>query len=264
MQGDSLAKRLRNSSKGRAARKFVLGSPAEATSPGASDAAVGWAALAIGLFNTGFLLWKNHKPPGMPFYEYNLVNLTFVFFLPLVFTLLFLRRDAADLGMTVGDARRGTLTALGLFALFIPVLVFTAPMADVQRYYPRWFMSSGLLQGAYFNGTRYEGGAINWERLIAHQAVMAFYMFGWEWYHRGFLLTGMKRLLPTWGAVVAQALFFMILHWAKPWPEFLSSLPGGILMGAVALHFRSFLPCFLLHFLVSAGFDAAVLYYYFR
>jgi CAAX amino terminal protease family. len=235
-----------------------------ASADGVSDRTLGITALLLGIFITVFLLWKNHKPPGMGFYEYNLVNLAMVFWLPLTVTMLFLRREPAEVGMVVGDAKKGTLVALILFALFVPVLIFVAPMQGPQDYYTRWFLNSGLLRGVSWDGRTYTGGYLHWESLIAHEVVMAFYMFGWEWYHRGFLLNGMKRIMPVWAAVGVQALFFMALHLKKPGLEMLSSLPGGIFMGWLALRYRSFLPCFVLHFLVSAGFDAAVLYYRFR
>jgi hypothetical protein len=236
-----------------------------APATGASDAACGWATLATGVAISGFLLWRNHQP--MDFNEYNLLNTALILFVPLVVILLLLRREASDFGMTPGDLKGGVIAALLLFVAFIPILLLFAPMDGPQEYYLNWLgegSGSGSIRGLFFDGRHWsKGGTIEWARLAYHELTMAFYMFGWEWFYRGFLLFGLSRLLPIWGAVGVQTLLFAALHWGKPLPETLSSLPGGVLMALLALRYRSFLPCFLLHTLISAGFDAAVLYNHF-
>lgn len=172
--------------------------------------------------------------------------------------------------MTLGDGARGSLWSLLLFALFVPVILFIAPTPQPQIYYLGWMGGfantggSGAFAGWGWNGTAYTGGHIEPYRLLYHEAVMGFYMFGWEWHYRGFLLSGLRRIMPVWGAVLVQAVLFTALHWGKPPIEIISSFPGAIIMALLALRFKSFTPCFVLHFLISAGFDAAVLYYHFH
>ncbi|MDX1934019.1 MAG: CPBP family intramembrane glutamic endopeptidase [Capsulimonadales bacterium] len=231
------------------------------------DPKAGWTTLATGLGVSGFLFWRNNF--GMDFSEYNLLNITCILFVPLLVILMVLRRDPAEFGLRWGRSGPGLLVAVALFLLFVPVLWVVAPMRDAQDYYLNWLGSSGsrTIVGAVFDyGTRTwsKGAFLDGGRLVYHEFVMAFYMFSWEWYHRGFLLNGLRKVMPLWGAVLGQSLLFMALHWGKPMPETLSSLPGGVLMAWFALRYRSFLPCFLLHFLVSAGFDAGVLFFYFR
>ena len=252
---------------GKGGVKTTSGAKRSATpATGASDVVCGWTTLAVGLCVSGFLLWRNHQP--MDFAEYNLLNTAFILFVPLFIILLCLRREAADFGLTPGDFRRGALIALGLFAAFIPVLLFFAPTPGPQEYYLGWLGSnngSGAIKGIFWDGKAWSsGGQMDWSRLAYHELVMAFYMFGWEWYHRGFLLFGLKKIMPVWGAVLIQAALFTALHWGKPIMETASSFPGGILMGLLALRYRSFIPCFILHCLISAGFDSAVLWYHFH
>lgn len=233
---------------------------------GASDTVSGWVTLATGMAVSGYLLWRNQQ--GMGFSEFNLLNIAFIFWIPLMVVLLGLRRSAADFGLIAGKLGKGTLAALGLFALFIPVILFFAPKPGPQDYYLSWMgtnSGSGAIIGIYWDGNQWSpGGEIRWERLLYHEVSMGFYMFAWEWYHRGFLLWGLRRIMPTWAAVLFQAILFTALHWGKPPEEIASSFPGGILMGVLALRYGSFIPCFLLHWLVSAGFDFAVLFYHFR
>jgi membrane protease YdiL (CAAX protease family) len=239
---------------------------ASVSSLGASDRVSGWVTLITGFAISGYLLWKNRQ--AMDFSEYNLLNIAFILWVPLITVMLFLRREPSAFGMTVGDVKGGTRAALLLFLAFVPVILIFAPFPGPQSYYLSWLGTSGgsgAIVGLYMErGGWSPGGVILWERLIFHEAVMGFYMFGWEWYHRGFLLTGLRRIMPVWGAILTQAILFTVLHIGKPWEEVASSFPGAILMGLVALRYRSFLPCFLLHWLVSAGFDAAVLFYHFR
>ncbi|GAB4453798.1 MAG: hypothetical protein OHK0029_07280 [Armatimonadaceae bacterium] len=233
---------------------------------GASDAVAGWVTLLTGFAISGYLLWQNRK--GMDFAEFNLINTAFILWVPLLIVLLVLRREPGDFGMTGGEVGKGTVAAIVLFLCFLPVILFFAPKPGPQEYYLNWMgpiSGSRAIRDIYWQGNSWSpGGQIDVLRLVHHQIVMGFYMFGWEWYHRGFLLWGLRRIMPVWAAVLVQAILFTVLHLGKPVEEVASSFPGGLLMGVLALRFGSFLPCFLLHWLVSAGFDFAVLYFHFQ
>lgn len=231
----------------------------------AGDRGAGWATLALGMVISGFLFWKNHYTQ-MGFDEYYFVNNALLLWVPLCFILICLRREASEFGLTTGDLKKGALFALVGFLLFLPVLFIVAPTNDAQNYY----IGNSLAQSGAVTGVRlvpgggYVGGAIDWGRLVFHECVFGFYMFCWEWFFRGFLLFGIRKVLPDWAAIVLQAALFFALHWGKPMPELYSSLAGGLLLGVVALRLRSFLPCFLIHYAISMSFDFAVLYFHFR
>lgn len=224
----------------------------------------GWATLLVGLAISGFLFWKNKQPMG--FEEYYIVNIALLLWAPLVLILLFLRREAADFALTPGDVRGGVRLALLLFALFVPVLLFFAPQPPFQNYYLRALLSeSRAITGLRWTAQgALTGGTLDYGRLLFHETVLGFYMFAWEWYFRGFLLFGLKRIMPVVWAALLQATLFAILHIGKPYIEVASSFAGGLLLAGVALRFRSFLPCFLIHFLISMSFDFAVLYFHFN
>ena len=229
---------------------------------GAESRVVGWGTLITGAAICGFLWWRNHDTANaMTFDEYNLLNTALILWVPLLLVLFAFRREPTEFGLTVGDTGKGLWVVLAAFVLFVPVILLTAPQPGPQEYYRGWLAGSGALSGPYFI---HHGGAIVWKRLLYHETVMGFYMFGWEFFFRGFLLNGLRRTMPLWVAVVVQALLFMAMHWSKPPAEVASSFPGAIIMALLALRYRSFLPCFMLHYLVSAGFDGAVLYYHFH
>lgn len=229
------------------------------------DVVGGVTALVLGILINGYLLWRNQNTP-FNFNEFNLINTALILWLPLFVVMVFLRREPADFGMTTGETGwLPVLVPLILFGLFVPVLLIVAPTPGPQDYYLSVMSDSRVVSGVFGlpNGGL-SRGVLDFPRFFYHQTVMGFYMFGWEWFYRGFLLVGFQKIMPVWAAVLMQAVLFTVLHWSKPPLEIVSSFPGAIFMALLALRFRSFVPCFLLHFLVSAGFDGAVLFFHFR
>jgi len=224
---------------------------------GANDTAAGWTTLMAGIAITAFLFYYNQT--GLTFERYYLINIALLLWVPFLLLLVLLRRPVADFGMATGDLKRGALTALVLFVLFLPVIFVVSGKPEFQTYYIAQMRKSGALGWGSSAGG---GGALSVGGFVFHQAVLGFYMFAWEWYFRGFLLFGLKRLMPAVWASLLQASFFALLHYNKPLVEVVSSFFGALLLAAVALRFRSFLPCFFVHFAISASFDAAVLYHY--
>ncbi len=223
--------------------------------PAVSERAVGWTTLLVGLAITGYLFVANQR--YMAFEQYYLLNIALLLWLPLVVVLVFLRRPPDDFALATGDLKPGLLVALVLFVLFLPVIFVTAPTPPFQHYYV-----NALLRAPQGSGAITAFGRLDVGRLIFHEVVFGFYIFAWEWYFRGFLLYGLKRLMPTAAAVLLQAAAFALLHYNKPTVEIVSSFFGAILLAGVALRYRSFLPCFFLHWAISAAFDGAVLYHF--
>jgi len=247
-------------------------SDTRASSKGSStrrdDIATGWWTLLAGLVISGFLYWKNHSG-NMWFEEYYLLNTAVLLGGPLLLILIGFRREVSEFGMTAGDVKGGAIAALIGFALFLPVLYFVARTPEAQEYYLGVLLGSrpggsGAINGLIYTPQGYIGGVIDYGRLLFHESVFGFYMFGWEWFFRGFLLNGLRRAMPVWVAVAIQAALFCGLHVGKPIPEVCSSLAGGLLLGVVAIRFRSFLPCFFVHWAISATNDLAVLYFHFH
>lgn len=253
-----------SNSKGRGSAERLSGPAGERSSGGVSDKAVGWTTLVSGIVICAFLWWRNHYDAQMYFNEYNLLNTALILGLPLMIILLFWGREPAEFGFVPGDRRQGVTIALCCFLLFIPVILTIAPMADAQAYYIGWMGQSRAVIGATWLGNHYSTGRLDWARLAYHEGMMGFYMLGWEFFFRGYLLNGMRKIAPVWAAVLVQAILFTAMHWSKPPAEVISSFPGAILMAILAIRTRSFLPCFLLHWMISAGFDGAVLYYHFH
>lgn len=254
----------RRSSSSKGAGRAAASDVGTQAADGSRDAAAGWSTLLLGIAISGFLLWRNRQPMG--FEEYYILNVAMLLWPPMLLILLFLRRELSEFGMTPGDVKGGVIAALVMFALFIPVLLFIAPQPDPQRYYLGALLGeSGAVTGLVWGpGRTPMGGRIDYGRLAFHELVFGIYMFAWEWFFRGFLLFGLKRIMPVVWAGLIQAALFGLLHLGKPLPEFISSFVGGLFLTGVAIRYRSFLPCFLVHYLISLSFDFAVLYFHFN
>jgi membrane protease YdiL (CAAX protease family) len=226
---------------------------------GATDDLTGWATLLVGMLCAGGMLWKNILGPkyfnlaSMDFVEFNLFSVVILLLPPLVLLLMFLKRDLTEFGLA-SCSREGIGLAWIAAVAFLPVLWVVGKTRQFQEYYLWWLGTSGA----------YRFGRIDWGRFAFHESVMCLYMLAWEWFFRGFLLFGLKKIMPAWAAALIQASLFCLLHWGKPPIELISSFFGGLVLAGVALRYKSVLPCFLVHFLISAANDGGALYFHFN
>jgi len=227
---------------------------ARAREPAGAPARNVWQAAATLLLGATIIAWLTrynlHRTsvwslPGAPipysWEEYLVVNTTGLMLLPLLLILAAFRRSPWEFGMRPPEP--GTARIAWLFyAAMVPILWWVAHRPDFQLQYPL-----------------YPGAAANWHTLATYELTYGFYLFCWEFFYRGFLTFGMARGWGSPAAVVLQALGFGIMHLGKPTPEFLSSFPGGLIMGWLAVRTQSFLPGFALHWAISATLDVLVI-----
>lgn len=211
------------------------------------DWLVSLSVLSVGLTVIVFLtqynaqsysVWSN---PAMPSYrvweEYLLVNIGLLLFPPLLLILGILRENATDYGFqppTAGSSRIAWL----FFLAMTPVMLIASWSPQFYHYYPIQPLAG-----------------LSWSYLLYYEISYGFYMFAWEFFYRGFLTFGLARTFGIPAAVVLQAVGFGIMHIGKPPLEMISSFPGGLIMGWLAVRCRSFLPCFALHWAISLAFD---------
>jgi membrane protease YdiL (CAAX protease family) len=218
--------------------------------------ATGWVTALVGALVTGFLFWT--LPYWRGFETYNFVNTGVCLWLPLMVILLFLRQDPTHFGLARGDSKMGMRWVLVGWAVMLLPLVYVSHLPQFQQRY----LHGNLMQPLARVGPVYDGVHVHLPALLYYELGMGFYMFCWEFFFRGFLLFGLQKTwLGTWGAVIVQALPFMLLHWSwmpsasKPYLEVASALPGGLLLGVLAVRTRSFLYGFLIHWGISLLLD---------
>jgi membrane protease YdiL (CAAX protease family) len=222
--------------------------------------ATGLVTFLLGAAIVAFLFWTN--PLWPTFDSYNFVNTGLCLWLPLMVILLFLKQDPTHFGMTHGDRRLGIRWSVICWAFMLLPLAIISHRPDFQRQY----LYGRLSQPLTMVGPVFSAGHVQLTALLYYEMAMGFYMFCWEFFFRGFLLFGLQKTrLGTVGAVIVQALPFMLLHWSwmasasKPPLEILSALPGGIILGVLALRTRSFLYGFVIHWAISLSLDLLLL-----
>ena len=180
--------------------------------PGAGRDSTGIVTFLVGVLIAAYLFLTNPDPKS--FEAYNFINTGLCLWVPLMTILFVLRQEPSQFGLARGDRKLGLKWALIAWAVMLLPVVYFAHRADVQELLPE--RTAALLDLTGFgNTTVFDGLHVNLKALLYYELAMGFYMFCWEFFFRGFLLFGLQKSpLGTWGAVIVQALLFMLLHWA--------------------------------------------------
>jgi hypothetical protein len=165
--------------------------------------------------------------------EYIVVSSIWLLWLPILSLAFFGKGELSQYGLARGDGKQGALWALGMYLLMLPVLYYVAQRPEFRAYYP--LDKRVLTDPAY---------------AVYFSIAYGYYLFCWEFFFRGFLTFGLYRWLGWWG-VGLQAAAFALLHYGKPLPEVLGSIPAAFALSWLALRVRSFLPCFWVHWAVQ-------------
>jgi uncharacterized protein len=199
----------------------------------------------VGAGVIAFLVYYQYVWDSRSFEEYIAVTTGVLLFLPLLAILLAMRSSPETFGMTAGDSRLARRYGVGLLVLMIPVLFISSRTQGAMDYYPLF--------------RRYpQAYEPSWAYLLYFEALYGAYLFAWEWFFRGFLLFGLARGMGSW-SLFAQAIPFGLLHYGKPWPEFLGSFVAAVVLGFVALRTGSFLTGFVVHWAVAILYDLFVI-----
>lgn len=228
------------------------------------DGAAGAVTFFAGLLIAAYLFWTNPNPKSPEAYWY--INTALCLWVPLVIIVLFLKQEPSQFGMTRGDRRLGLKwTWISIVGMAV-VIAVAVSIPSLRTQFQSQYLYGRLSQPLSGVGPVFFFQHVSLKALVYYELAMGFYMFCWEFFFRGFLLFGLqKTFLRTWGAVIVQALIFSLLHWSyvpgasKPPVEVLSALPGGLILGILALRTRSFLYGFLAHWAISLTLDVILL-----
>ncbi len=157
-------------------------------------------------------------------YEYRLlIRPVFQFALPLLLILWPLKKKPRDFGVTLGDV------PAGLFWFVLSSVVMTAIIVPISQTdaFQRYYGKIPLI-------------ADSWKYFTIYALSYFFYMTGWEYIFKGYMLFGLEEKWGAAGAVLVQTIPFAMLHIGKPLPETLASVIAGVFLGLMALRTRSF------------------------
>jgi len=235
------------------------------------EGATGLVTFLVGVLIVAYLFFTNPDPKSPESYWF--INTGLCLWLPLVTVLLFLRQEPSQFGLTRGDRRLGLKWTGITWGVMVLLLAVVASLPSLHSQFQEQYLYGrlsrpleGVGQPFVRDFTHPALGHVNLKALLYYELAMGFYMFCWEFFFRGFLLFGLqKSRLGAWGAVIIQALLFALLHWSyvpvasKPPVEVLSALPGGLILGVLALRTRSFVYGFLAHWAISLTLDLILL-----
>ncbi len=156
---------------------------------------------------------------------------------PTLIVLLVQRRSLASIGWSPRGFVRHLFVYLGLFALMVPALAFVARRPDFLATYP--FVAEARLDGATL---------VKWELAYLAQFVAL------EAFFRGYFLFTLERAVGRL-AIFVMAVPYCMIHYHKPMPEALGAIVAGVVLGYLALRYRSFWGGALLHGLVALSMD---------
>jgi hypothetical protein len=148
--------------------------------------------------------------------------------LPLL-SLIAMREPLSEYGVGLGDRRFGLIVS-GLFlTVMLPIVFVISHRPDFRGTYP-------LNQGA----------ARDLRHFAIWEVLYVGYFVGWEFFHRGFLLFGLRRRIGNLAIFVA-AVPFTLEHFAKPEIEAWGSFVAAVALGFLAVRARSFWYGALIH-----------------
>lgn len=136
---------------------------------------------------------------------------------------------------------RGTLAHAplyaGLWLFMLPLLLAASTMPSFQAKYP-------FYRGAMAGGPAFWG----------YELAYGLQFMGVEAFFRGFLTFSLFRKFGYY-ALFIMTIPYVMIHFNKPLPEVFGALAAGLVLGALALRSKSFIPGFFLHWAIGATMD---------
>lgn len=158
--------------------------------------------------------------------------------IPLLMIVFVLKGKPSDYGFRTGDYKFGIKSSLFFLAFMLPLIWIFSANESFAKMYPQG--------GSYVRE--------NVHVLFYYELFVGFYMLGWEFFWRGYMLFGLKEKFGYY-AVFIQMIPFFILHRGKPDIETFASIFAGLLLAIQAWRANSFIYCFIVHWLVMIFID---------
>jgi membrane protease YdiL (CAAX protease family) len=161
--------------------------------------------------------------------------------IPVVVILAMPGERLRDYNLSFKNFPRHFLLYLGMFLVFLPVVISASKTESFRHTYPFYRMA---------NRSQFDLWA--WEGLYAAQFISL------EFFFRGFLLQGLRRALGA-NAIFVMIVPYCMIHYGKPMPETFGAIFAGLLLGTLAMRTRSIWGGVLIHIGVATTMDVLAL-----
>jgi membrane protease YdiL (CAAX protease family) len=174
-----------------------------------------------------------------------LVNIA-CYVLPAVFVIrVVLRERVRDFGLRTDGMSAHVGLYLSLLSIALPVVVLASFAHGFQHKYP--FLDLGPNDAL-------------WPHLFMWWVLYWCQFVALEFFFRGFLVHGLAPRLG-WISIFVMVVPYNMLHYAKPMPEALAAIVGGIVLGTLSLKTRSIWWGAALHIAIAITMDVCALWH---
>jgi membrane protease YdiL (CAAX protease family) len=161
--------------------------------------------------------------------------------LPAAFMLLRPGRHIRDCNLSWSGFREHVWIYVGLFAAVFPVIYLVSWSPSFYSYYPM-----------------YADAGRSWKDLLLWESLYAGQFLALEFFFRGFLVGGLGRYIGIL-SVPVSVMPYMMLHFAKPWPEAYAAIVAGFVLGWLAWKTKSIWGGVFIHCAVAVSMDLLAL-----
>lgn len=176
----------------------------------------------------GFIWWSGWRVGG-----YVLIPMLVILAMP--------GERLRDYNLSFKNFPRHFLLYLAMFVVFLPVVFMASNTASFRHTYPFYRMAN-----------RSHFDLWTWEALYAAQFISL------EFFFRGFLLQGLRRVMGA-NAIFVMIVPYCMIHYGKPMPETFGAIFAGLLLGTLAMRTRSIWGGVLIHIGVATTMDVLAL-----
>lgn len=162
------------------------------------------------------------------------------FLIPLAYLKL-TGRKLGDYYLGPGGFLRHAHIYLALAAPVLAVVWIVSHFAEFQAIYP-FYMHAGR----------------SWGDLLLWELGYGLQFFALEFFFRGFLLEGLRKWAGA-GAIFIMVVPYCMVHFLKTAAESAGSIVAGVILGVLAMHYRSIWGGVMVHWLIAIAMDVAAL-----
>ena len=174
----------------------------------------------------------------LPYHYWFLMSGFTLLLFPMLVVKFGIKDHLRDYGFRLGNGKLGWGFVLVGWLLMVPVIILAVELfPSFQQKYPLSKVAGD-----------------SWQMFIPYEISYGIYMFSWEYFFRGFMLFGLEKRFGKY-SILIQTIPFAVLHYSKPFPEAMGSIPAGILLGVLALETRSFIYGAAIHWFVALSMD---------